>query len=477
MSEPRSSRRADRNAAAPGRRAGDPGRRRVDVVVALAIALPALSAIGLALAGEHKEQVAGSLPPVSTGLTSATLTCPPALDKHAQHLLVARAPQAVGGQVTVRKADAAGRLSAGTSISVPTSKAASLDSARASVLDATGDSAPGLVAGRREPAAAASCGTPSYDEWYVGLGASATNDSVLTLTNPDAGQAVVDTELIGPRGPVAADRLRGMVVPGHGVLTVDLAKTIPTRLTLAAHVLVSRGRVGVAVAHRYDRLGSAPVVTDYLPAIDGASTEELLLGATVDGQSVSLANPGDNQARATIRVLDAQSVFTPTGTQPITVPPQSVVRVPLSKEVPGSAAKGMLGVVVESDQPLLASSRGMTGGDLGVVGTSPTITGPTAAIVPDGATRLVIAGATRTGVVNLTVSDAKGKVLIGSRSVAIGADRGTSVTLPKGAAVVTLDPRNTPVSASLVTLARRAISVVPIRNTVFTTEVPAVHPH
>jgi hypothetical protein len=287
---------------------------------------------------------------------------------------------------------------------------------------------------------------------------------------------VVDTQLIGPHGPVVADRLRGMVVPGHGVLTVDLARTIPTRLTLAAHVQVSRGRVGVAVEHRYDRLGGAPVVSDYLPAIDGPSTEEVLLGATAAGQSITLANPGDNQARATIRVLDDASVFTPTGTKPVTVPPQSVVRVPLSKEVPGSAAKGMLGVVVESDQPLLASSRGMSGGDLGVVGASPTITGPTAAVVPDGATRLLLAGATRTGVVNLTVSDAKGHVLVGSKAVEIGADRGTSVTLPKGAAVVTLDPRNTSVSASLVTVARKALSVVPIRNTVFTTEVPAVHP-
>ena len=153
------------------------------------------------------------------------------------------------------------------------------------------------------------------------------------------------------------------------------------------------------------------------------------------------------------------------------------MRVSLGSVVPTSALKGMLGVVVESDQPLVAGARGMGEGDLGIVGASPTVTGPTAAIVPDGPSRLLLADAVRAGVVNLTVTDAEGKVLVAHKAVAITAQRGVAVTLPKGAAVVTIDPRNTSVAASLVSTAKKAVSVVPVRDTVMRAEVPAVHPH
>ncbi|HWU20170.1 MAG TPA: DUF5719 family protein, partial [Nocardioides sp.] len=323
--------------------------------------------------------------------------------------------------------------------------------------------------------AAAACLTPAYDEWYVGLGASAVNDSILTLVNPDGGQAVVDIDLLGPHGPAAASALSGMVVPGHRAVTIDLGKKSPSRLTLAAHVLVSRGRVGVSVEHRYNRLGGAAVVSDRVPEIDEPSTDGLLLGTTVTGQSLMLANPGDEPAAATIRVVNRESVFTPTGTKPVVVPAQSLVRVPLETVVPKSALSGMLGLVVQSDQPLFATSRGIVAHDLSVVGMSPMVTGPTAALVPDGPTRLLLAGASRTGVVNLTVRSATGRTLT-RKSVSLTAQAGASVVLPQGAAIITLDPRNTSVAASLVTSSRHGGSVVPIRDTVVTASVPAVVP-
>ncbi|MCL2543077.1 MAG: DUF5719 family protein [Nocardioidaceae bacterium] len=477
MSEPRSSRRADRNAAAPGRRAGGGGRRRVDVVVALAIALPVVVAIGMGSIGSGPDTAAHGGSPTLTGLTSASLTCPGPAGKQAEPVVVARAPRVAGGPVTVRSSGSGTRLTSSKQVTATPSSPASFAGPGPTVLDAEGASAPGLVAGRREPAAAAACSVPSYDQWYVGLGASAINDSVLVLTNPDPGQAVVDTELFGTNGPISADQLRGIVVPSHGVVTVDLAKKVPTRATFAAHVQVSRGRVGVSVEHRYDRLGGAKVVSDYVPALDGASTDQSLVGAPSQTKSLLLANPGNNEARATVRVLTSSSVFTPTGTQPVVVPPQSVVRVSMGHVVPPSAAKGMLGLVVDSDHPVLATTRGMVGGDMSMVGASPTITGPTGAVVPDGPTKLVMAGAARAGVVDLTATDAKGHTLLSNKSVDVAPGRGVSVQLPKGAAVVTLDPRNTSIQASLVTLAKDASSVVPIRDTVVHAEVPAIRPH
>jgi hypothetical protein len=477
MSEPRSSRRADHNVAAPGRRAED-GKRRIDIVVALAVALPAVVGLGLAAVGARHDAATEVVPPVSTDLTSATLACPPPAGKGSGPVVVARSPQTAGGPVAVQQAGGKGQLVKHAPAQVPVSpdRPASLGAPTSLVLDASGAAAPGLVAGRREVAAAAPCTTPAYDEWYVGLGASAANDTVFTLTNPDAGQAVVDTTLIGLSGPLPADRLRGLVVPGHTTMTVDLARTAPSRATFAAHVVVSRGRVGISAQHRYDRLGGAPVVTDFVPPQAGPDTSNLLLGASVKSRSLYLANPGDNEVQATVRVLGPESVFTPTGSKSYAVPAQSVRRVDLGKAVSSSAAKGMIGLVVESDEPLLATTRGMANGDLSIVGASPLVTGPTAAIVPDADTKLLLGGATRTGVVNVTVTDAKGKVLMAHKSIDIGAQRGASLALPRGAAVVTLDPRNTFVSASLLAIARNASSVVPIRDTVVHAEVPAVHP-
>ncbi|GAB4013639.1 DUF5719 family protein [Nocardioides ultimimeridianus] len=473
MTEPRSTRRADTHATAPGRRSG--GGRKIDLLVALAVALPAVATIALAAVGGGSDPSAGSLPPVSTALTSATLVCPAALHPHAEPVLVARAPRVAGGPVRVSRPGAGGLLGAGSSVTATLDRPGRVGGAGTSVITASGAAAPGLVAGRREPDAAAACLTPAYDEWYVGIGASAVNDSVMTLVNPDGGQAVVDIDLLGPNGPTEASALRGMVVPGHRAVTVDLGRKAPNRLTLAAHVLVSRGRVGVSVEHRYDRLGGAPVVSDHLPELDEPSTDGVLLGATVTGQALMLANPGDEDAQATIRVVNGESVFTPTGTKPVVVPAQSLVRVPLRTVVPKTALSGMLGLVVQSDQPLFATSRGMVGGDLSVVGMSPTVTGPTAAIVPDGASRLVLAGALRTGVVNVTVRNAAGRVLI-QKAVPLTAQAGVSVVLPRSAAIVTLDPRNTSVAASLVTSTRSGGSVVPIRDTVATASVPAVVP-
>lgn len=477
MSEPRSSRRADRNAAAPGRRAGD-GSRRVDVVVALAVALPCVVALALAAVGDPRTPAPDTLPPISSSMTFATLACPPPVGKRAEPVVVARSPRTAGGPVHVQQPGGQGRLvdHQPAHVTAGPGRPATVSAADPLLLSATGTSAPGLVAGRREPEAAVACTPPAYDEWYVGLGASATNDAILTLSNPDPGRAVVDITLIGLSGPVPADPLRGLVVPGQSSMTVDLGRLAPNRATFAAHVVVSRGRVGISVRHRYDRLGGAPVVTDFVPPQTSADTDSLLLGASVEGRSLYLANPGDADASATLRVLDKESVFTPTGTKPVTVPAQSVVRVDLGKALPASAAKGMLGLLVESDYPLLATTRGMNAGDLAVVGASPTITGATAAIVPDGATTLILGGASHSGTVQVSVTDVHGKVLGKAHTLEVASQRGSTLVLPKGAAVITLDPHGLSLSASLLTTARNATSIVPIRDTVVHAEVPAVHP-
>ena len=138
--------------------------------------------------------------------------------------------------------------------------------AGAVVLTGEGAAAPGLVAGRAAGAAAApECRPPSYDEWYVGLGASAQDSSAFELVNPDPGAAVVEIVLYGPSGEIEEPALRGIRVPGNEVKVLDLSEIAPRRVRLAAHLTVTRGRISAAVRHTYDPLGlrvesAAPVV-------------------------------------------------------------------------------------------------------------------------------------------------------------------------------------------------------------------------
>ena len=59
-----------------GRRAAVVRRRRVDVLVALAILLPTVVALALGAIGDEQSPVAGPQPPGTAELTSATVVCP-----------------------------------------------------------------------------------------------------------------------------------------------------------------------------------------------------------------------------------------------------------------------------------------------------------------------------------------------------------------------------------------------------------------
>ena len=141
----------------------------------------------------------------------------------------------------------------------------------------TGRMAPGLIAGRQdEGPAAVVCRAPASDQWFTGLGAAARHQSVLELVNPDPGPAVADITLIGPRGPVDAPSLRGITVPGGRSLRVDLSEATPIRGELAAHVVVSRGRLGAYAADSFDELGRGEAGKDWLAPQDAGDDLTLL---------------------------------------------------------------------------------------------------------------------------------------------------------------------------------------------------------
>lgn len=472
-------RRADRDGAtAPGRR-GIVQRRKIDLLVVLGMLLPTVVVVAFTVIDGEESPELPPAPPSAAPLADAALVCPAASSTAAGDVVVSRVPEMKGGQVAVD-------VAAGDAVVLTERDPVVVRSGRLTRVATDGEvvvtgqdaAAPGLVAGRTGAArAAAECRPPTFDEWYVGIGAAAKQSSIIELVNPDDGPAVVEIALAGRRGLFEEDDLRGIRVPGNRVMRLDLSQVAPRSGTLAAHLTVVRGRVVTTVRHTYDPLGRGAPQVDFLPAQVRPATENLLLGVPSDGAGqVYLFNPGADEVRATVRVVSDTAVFTPAGLDDVRVPGGTVRQLPLSQVLTEEAAQGALGLEVVSDQPLVASVR-LLGDDLGLVAPSTAIDEgrPATVVVPAGPKSLVLAGATRAGVVQVTATDARGKVLLDGKRIEVGADRGHRLTIPDGAALLTVEARNTPIVGSVMLTGDR-VAVLRLRSAETTAQVPVVRP-
>lgn len=476
-------RRADRSGAAPEGRRGASLSRRLDVVVVLALVLPSVSGLSLALTpgGDLPAPTAGA--PTDSMLRSAQVVCPGPVGRDAGDVVVGRAPGVEGGEVLVRTAvaDPAVVEPVDPVAVAPEAIVPVPDSDAPVVLSGEGAAAPGMVAGRSEPGAIAECRPTSYDEWLVGLGAAAKNSSVIELVNPDAAPAVVEVALQGPHGLIEEDALRGVQVPGHGVKLLDLAEIAPRRVDLAAHLTVTRGRIMATARHTYDPLGRGAAKVDYLPAQAEPSTQNVILGVPVDAgqRTLFLANPGDDETRATVRLLTEDAVFTPSGLDEVIVPAHGLSRVRLSAALKGKVAKGVLGIVVESADPLAAGVRAIGADELGLYAPVAAEDDVLATVLPEGAKRLLLAEATNAGVVRVTATDGGGKVLLDEEPVEVAADRAATLDLPDAAVLLVVEARNTPIAAvvSLLGTPRAPVlATLRLRAPQIRAQVPAVSP-
>lgn len=464
-----------------GRRTSSGQSRRVDVLVALALVLVAIVALGLAVIGDETDELAGPRGPRIDPLSATTVVCPGGFGARST-VRVARTPGAEGGEVSVRQAapDAASlgeeaplEVGASSSVAVP-------GSAGPTVLEASGAAAPGLVAGRGDAAAVPECRAPAFDEWFVDVGASARYATVLELVNPDAGVAVVDLALQGRTGPIEEPALRGIQVPARGVKRIDLAKQAPRAQVFAAHLTVVRGRVAVTARNSVDSLGTAQATSDFLPAQSEPTTDNLILGLPPkpSGAALLLANPGEDEVRATIRFVTKDAVFTPSGLAEVAVPPGSLGVVSLHELLAEKASDGVVGLSIESTGELAASARVIHKTDLLLLGSGIPVREPTTTVVPPGAKTLVLGGAQRAGVVHVRSYDAGGKEL-GDVNVEIRPDQAASVTLPGRAERIEVEPRNTRIAGVVRvtgTGSQRGSAAVRLRPGDLTARVPAVAP-
>ncbi len=432
----------------PGRRtAAAAGRRRPDATLVLAVLLP-LVAIGLALLVRPPMPTTPTRAPVVDALSRATLVCPGG----GTSSVVATATDATG-EVTAKVGQGERR------VRLAPRTLTRFSGNRPVVVIGEDDLAPGLVGSVRGRDSASTCRAPRNDQWFTGVGAGARHLSTLELVNPDAGPALVDVQVYGRRGIVDAPGLRGLAVPGNGRARVDLASVVPRRDDLALRVTTARGRVGASVLDRYDQLGAGASSTEWLPSQPAPLDDNLLLGLpTGQGQrTLVLANAGDDEARATLQVVTETSVFTPEGIEDVTLAPQSVTRVSLSKVLGKAALRDAIGLRVSTTAPVTASLRAFLSGDLSHTVAAEPFSEDTTVLVPEGGGQLLLSGATGAGSVEVTARDAAGAVVT-RRTLDVVADRGYTVPLPAKVALVEVAPRGTPVAgAVLVTDAGRAV--------------------
>ncbi|GAB3773855.1 hypothetical protein FB382_000642 [Nocardioides ginsengisegetis] len=445
-------------------------RVKVDVTTALAVGLPILTVLAVLLV-QPGDVTLSRQAPTRTPLTSASVVCPSPVTG-SPDALVSTDEKGASGELEVEVGKDSSRIQVAQGRATP---AGSGDGPV--VVNGHGDLAPGLFGSRLggKQLAGVPCSITTADQWFTGVGAGAGHTSQLELVNPDAGPAVADITLYGRAGTIDVPRLRGVSVPGHSSLRLDLGKIVPRRDELTMHVVTSRGRLASSVLDTYAVIGGAPS-SDWLAPQAAPATSALLLGTPggAGKRTLVLTNPGEDETRVSLKIVSERSVFAPEGMKEIRLAPGSVKRVSLTEQVASAITKGGFGLQVESTSPVTATLRSFVGGDLSHATPGSAVTEDTAAVVPIGGKRLLLAGASGVGVVTVVATSASGEELSSTRAeVRPGA--GTIVTLPPKATIVSIAPSQASVVAA-VEASGNGTAVLPLTDLLRNGLIPGVRP-
>lgn len=443
-------------------------RTRLSLTAVLAVVLPVATIGGLSLVHPELEQPTGG-PPAESPLTLVSLTCPGA--GGGESILGVGSADGVAGKIELSTPPELATLT------VPQRGVVEAEADRAGAARAKGDLAPGLVAARisSDLAAASACWVPQPETWFTGLGAAARHASIIELVNPDPGPAVADIELASSRGPVDAPSLRGITVAGGTSVRLNLAELTPIRGELAAHVAVSRGRLGSFVTDTFDFLGAGGSSTDWLPR--QAPGETALLPGLAAGTGVRtlvVANPGETEVRVGVKVLTEDAAFTPSDFRDLEVPPGSVVRVAMADVIDPAMEDGAVGLALEADGPITAALRSLVDGDLSFAVPVVPLDSPSGLVLPDGSADVII-GSEGVGVVKVVATTEAGKVK--TKKVELAPGRVVTVALPPDAVLVTVSAERAAFWGVVVTTgAASSSTVLPLTSLVRSGVVPDVRP-
>ena len=198
------------------------------------------------------------------------------------------------------------------------------------------------------------CASSASDHWYFAEGSTGRDDTLLLgLFDPFPDDAIVDLSFTTDQGRAEPADFKGLVVPGRGLLVVDVGQHVRRRDLVSTTVAARSGRI---VASRLQVRGGAPALgtTLDLGAPSAGTSWYFPDGATGDGivERYQLYNPSDRESQAQLSLVLDQGEAEPFH---LTVPPQGTVGVVTSAEprVPKGVPHGAV-VAVTNGVPLVA---------------------------------------------------------------------------------------------------------------------------
>lgn len=285
--------------------------------------------------------------------------------------------------------------------------------------------------------AAEACPEPRAEWWFVGVGGSGTHDSVLTLDNPREGDAVVDIEAFGPRGPVQAPGLQGVTVASGSQVRFDLKKVAPAVGDLAVHVEASRGLVGASATDHWARNVVTKPVSEWVAGQPAADRSLTLAGlpAKADAATLLLANPGQSEAVAQLQVIGRTGTFAPTRHETVRVHPGTVHAIAIDDLLKLKP----VAVRVDSQVPVVATIRSVAGRDESYATAAVPLDGPAVTGFPGGSgavLQLSSLKGTAAGSVRLYAADGSS---LGERRLAVPDSGSAQLKLPSRARALSVD--------------------------------------
>ena len=208
--------------------------------------------------------------------------------------------------------------------------------------------------------AATACSAGNPDEWFIGGSGGLTSKGQLGLVNSGLGESIVDVFPFTSKQPLAKVSVK---VKANSSVTLALDALAPGEDSMAIHVVTRTGRVSAFVLDQRAK-GLSQLGLDYVKPSATPQTHLVISGLYPHTSSKSsiasalrLLAPGSLDASVHVQVVSGDGSFVPVGFDGYQLHHGSVVTIPLANLTTSSA----FGLVIDSDQPILASAVTVTG--------------------------------------------------------------------------------------------------------------------
>lgn len=256
------------------------------------------------------------------------------------------------------------------------------------------------------------CTLPGSDFWFVGASGATGRRDVLVLTNLDSINAEVNVTVYSAKGQLDLPNARGVVVPARGTVELYMSLLAPKARDLALRVESTGGRVAPALRDNAVN-GKKPGGVDWINPSAPPTTSLVVPGIAPGAgfRTLTLANPSDLQATATLTVNGPNGPFKPANLSTVQIPAGSVKSIRLDQALRGDPSS----ITISSDQPLTASARNVagTGDEFAVIGSAEALAGPAYLVLPAHGqpVQLQITAPSKTASVRFELRDLTGKLI------------------------------------------------------------------